>query len=552
MPSKLGSLWLNGPEWLKDRDCWPNQPEVKESTETNHERITPKRDTLLQAMELDKPVSDVISSMLDKYSSYWKLLRVTAYIKRFCHNCRGKRLTGPLSTEEMKAAEQALIIQVQQCEEVKSNVNVEKDDDGVLRYVGRVPGYRPIYLPRDHQFVQLLISYHHRQRLHGGVSSTMASLREKYWILKLRSKVKSAVHKCNTCKRYRVTPVPSTTKSTLPSFRAELTYPFAVIGVDFAGPIIHKHSNTIGKAYIALFTCASIRAVHLKLCPDLSAKEFKRVLKEFIARRGCPQVIVSDNGKTFVATSKCLSTLSSFMGQKHIVWKFNLSRAPWWGGFFERLIGIMKRCLSKVIGRKLLSFSELEEVLLDVEQTMNNRPLAYQGEEFEEPVLTPNILLRGKNSPIVEEDLEMVGEKITKRAAFVQRSKEQLRKRFLREYVHALDERRRSVMIAAENLPKTGGVVLLKGDTKDKAKWKLGRVVRRVTGNDGTVRGLKLKLGNGYAVERPLQLVCDLEIGGESAVKELNPKAKPFIPEPRPSRKSKDMARDFIKSVRGR
>ena len=42
---------------------------------------------------------------------------------------------------------------------------------------------------------------------------------------------------------------------------------------------------------------------------------------------------------------------------------------------------------------------------------MNNRPLAYQGEEFEEPVLTPNILLRGKNSPVLEEDLEMVGEK---------------------------------------------------------------------------------------------------------------------------------------------
>ena len=308
-PSNLGSLWLNGPQWLKDSNRWPNQPEIKESTETNHERIAPKKDTLLQATEADKPASDVISCMLDKYSSYWKLLRVTTYIKRFCNNCRGKRLTGPLTTEETITAKRTLIIQVQQHEEVKSAVNVEKGDDGMLRYVGRVPGYRPIYLPRDHQFVQLLISYHHRQSLHGGVSSTMASLREKYWIPKLRSKVKSVLHRCNTCKRYRVKPVPSTTKSTLPSFRAELTDPFAVIGVYFAGPILYKHTNKIGKAYIALFTCATIRAVHLKLCPDLSAQEFKRALKEFIARRGCPQVIVSDNGKTFVATSKWLSTL---------------------------------------------------------------------------------------------------------------------------------------------------------------------------------------------------------------------------------------------------
>jgi hypothetical protein len=80
----------------------------------------------------------------------------------------------------------------------------------------------------------------------------------------------------------------------------------------------------------------------------------------------------------------------------------------------------------------------------------------------------------------------------------------------------------------------------------------LGKVVHRVTSNDGTVHELKLKLGNGYIVEWTLQLICDLELGCESTVKELNPKAKPFIPEPRPSRKSKDMARDFVKSVRGR
>ena len=51
------------------------------------------------------------------------------------------------------------------------------------------------------------------------------------------------------------------------------------------------------------------------------------------------------------------------MGMLNLKWKFNLARAPWWGGFFEHLIGIMKKCLSKVIGRSLLSYEELEEVL---------------------------------------------------------------------------------------------------------------------------------------------------------------------------------------------
>ena len=114
----------------------------------------------------------------------------------------------------------------------------------------------------------------------------------------------------------------------------------------------------------------------------------------------------------------------------------------WWGGFFERLVGIMKRTLSKKVGRRFLSYSELEEVLLDVETSMNNRPLLYQGEEFEQPVLTPNTLLRGKPTPILEQDLEKIGEEdVTKQMRFLQKSKEQLRKRFMKEYVHALDEK---------------------------------------------------------------------------------------------------------------
>ena len=104
----------------------------------------------------------------------------------------------------------------------------------------------------------------------------------------------------------------------------------------------------------------------------------------------------------------------------------------------------MKRSLSKAISRSLLTYQELEETLLDVETCMNNRPLLYQGEEFEQPVLTPNTLLRGKPTPILEEDLEKIAENgVTRRMRFLQRSKENLRKRFLKEYVHALEEKQR-------------------------------------------------------------------------------------------------------------
>ena len=93
--------------------------------------------------------------------------------------------------------------------------------------------------------------------------------------------------------------------ATLPSFRTEFTEPFSVTGVDFAGPLLYKSGkNETSKAYGALFTCASARAVHPRMCKDMTAEEFKRGLKEFVARRGSPLQIVSDNAKTFQATKK--------------------------------------------------------------------------------------------------------------------------------------------------------------------------------------------------------------------------------------------------------
>ena len=299
---------------------------------------------------------------------------------------------------------------------------------------------------------------------------------------------------------------------------------------------------------------SSTRAVHLKLCQDLAASEFKRAMKEFVARRGPPQVMVSDNGKTFVTTKKWLKALKknedlmNYLATQRIKWKFNLSRAPWWGGFFERLIGIMKKSLSEVVGKKLLTFQELEEVILDVECTMNNHPLCYQGEEFEEQVITPNVLLRGKSAIVLEEDLEKApsGSQLTRRMILLKRSKEQLCKRWMREYLQALEERQYKFGKDAVDVPKVGAVVLLKEDTKNKAYWKLGRVMGNICGKDKVVRGLKVKLGNGHVLERPLQLVCNLEVGGEDRAIKMNPLAEEFVPQERAPRGAKATALDKI------
>ena len=69
----------------------------------------------------------------------------------------------------------------------------------------------------------------------------------------------------------------------------------------------------------------------------------------------------------------------------------------------------------------------------------------------------------------------------------------------------------------------------------------------KIIGKDGTVRGLKLKQGN--IVERPLQLVCDLEVGGEDTKWKPNPEVEVFIPRVGPSRRAKEVANNLFRNI---
>ena len=175
--------------------------------------------------------------------------------------------------------------------------------------------------------------------------------------------------------------------------------PFQTTGINFAGPLIYKDRDQETEGYIVILICATKKAVHLKLSRSMLTQELKYTLKEFIARRGTPKTFISDNAKNFKAASNRLKTIVyeedffNFLNVHRIEWKFKMLRASWWGGFFERLIDIMKRALTKRIGRALLQYHELEDVLLDVECFMKNRLLCYAGEESDRPDLTPNTLL---------------------------------------------------------------------------------------------------------------------------------------------------------------
>ncbi len=246
------------------------------------------------------------------------------------------------------------------------------------------------------------------------------------------------------CKVFSTKPYGPTETAALPSFRTEVSRPFEHTGVDFAGPIYYRTSKKEeDKAYVLIFTCATSRAVHLELTRSQTAKEFQQKLNAFITRRTRPRRIISDNAATFRATANWIKTirkseeLNDYLASQSITWQFNLSKSPWWGRLYERLIREIKKTLYKTLGKTHLTFEQLETVLMDVECHLNNRPLTYVEDELGEGrILTPNTIMWGQNSYVFDEDLEK--EELTQYDKRLQQAREHACTRWKKEYIHSL------------------------------------------------------------------------------------------------------------------
>ena len=138
--------------------------------------------------------------------------------------------------------------------------------------------------------------------MHNGVRETLT---EVIWIIRGRSFIRKVLHSCVTCRRYEGKSYPSPKPPPLPEFRIREAPPFLYTGVDLAGPVhVRCLSNEVKIWICCLFTCCVIRAIHLEIVPDMTAQSFIRCFKRFTSRRGIPQVMVSDNGKTFCSWIK--------------------------------------------------------------------------------------------------------------------------------------------------------------------------------------------------------------------------------------------------------
>ncbi|XP_055543621.1 uncharacterized protein LOC129729163 [Wyeomyia smithii] len=538
----LSELWHYGPTWLKIPSvAWP----ISDPRQTISEDILERR-KMVAAVQSMQAVNEIFG----KYSSYHRLLRVTAYCFRFIHAFRppmsSETIVKPkhLTVDEISNALTNLIKLAQAdgfAEELRdlgkgkpvSNhshlrlLNPFIDSDGVIRVGGRLRlseqpylTKHPILLPSSHPFTRLVIERFHRKLLHGGDNATLAAIRQEYWPIHGRRSVNNMSENASDAH----SPVPAKQMTgQLPFQRTTPARPFAVTGVDYAGPVylkpIHKRAAAY-KAYLSIFVCFVTKAVHIELVGDLSTAAFLTALRRFIARRGCPLHIHSDNGKNFEGARNELHVLYKQLHDKNYVgeiaevcanqgiqWHMTPPKAPHFGGLWEAAVKVAKKHLHRQLGNAMLSFEDMATVLAEIEAAMNSRPLTPLTEDPNDlSILTPAHFLIGESLtalPAPDFSASPIG-----RLSHYQRLQQRVQHfwhQWKAEYLRELQKENRH--IAPNTSFQPGRMVIVVDEFLAPVKRPLARIVSASPGVDGLTRVVDLRTSRGV-IRRPITKIC--------------------------------------------
>ena len=169
---------------------------------------------------------------------------MSAWVKRFITNLRRKKakkelVCGTLEVSELKSAELAWVMASQlDLKEQKEYKQLQRqfglvEKEEILHCTGRLSNSEldcdarePIVLPRKHKFTELVTARCHESVMHGGVRSTLAQLRTKYWTAKGRQEVKRVINACLVCKRWNCKACTKPQEAALPEFRVKRAAPF--------------------------------------------------------------------------------------------------------------------------------------------------------------------------------------------------------------------------------------------------------------------------------------------------------------------------------------
>jgi hypothetical protein len=523
-------LWWKGPQFLQ-------QPEFKvqeaptESTSSQEVEIERKVSSVLVCTEVE-PTFDI-----KRWSTLDKAFKVIAWVQRFIKRARKQTVdSGPITSVEYAGAKLIFLLEVQRVEFAKeilllkagkkvpsdsklAMLNPCLDDNGLLRVRGRIQlselsyeSKHPIILPKGHALL-LLLRFIHVSKKHAGVQSMITSVREEYEAFGLRQTAKTVKRYCIACQKVDSRAC-GEEAAPLPKVRVTRAPVFSVTGIDFAGPLFCS-DDPGAKLYICLFVCGVVRAIHLELTESLTTEDFVLAFRRFAALKRVPSIVYSDNGTNFVGGQR---VLSSYLGPLAPEWKFNCPRAPWWGGWWERLVRSVKSALKKSIRRESLSKVELCTCLCEVAAAINSRPLTFVGTDIENSVpLTPNHFLSGHGNQGLESRLHEDPESLSLETLSLRQQEmvdrlDEFWKVWSEQYLKNLPPSIQSMRKSGN--AEIGSFVLIREDGVPRMQWNVGIITKLHYGKDGLPRAADIRTAKSVKT-RPIQKLHCLEMGLE-------------------------------------
>lgn len=527
-----GCRWLSGPDFImEDQNVWPSEGVFDSNTDCE------LKQHILNVEKIDHLVN------IKRFSNWNRALRCVAYVIHFVKKLQNSIGGDILSQEELKKAETILLKQAQTeyFEEIKTlkkggkiskNSSIYKlspylDDDNILRIDGRIDyaniSYElkhPAIIPKYNYVSELIIMHFHKQYHHINHETAINELRQKYYIPRLRTIYKKVIRKCQMCKIKKTQPkVPQMAK--LPKARiSAYVSPFTFTGLDFFGPILVTVNRHKEKRYGALFTCLTIRAVHIEIVHSLNTSSCILAIRNFMSRRGVPQEFFSDNGTNFVGSERELREAVEEIDSNEFVrkftsattkWNFNPPASPHMGGAWERLVRSIKTVLYKIMPQRSPNDETLRSMMAEIENIINSRPLTYVPIDNEnQEALTPNHLLLGSSNgmkPLAEySDCGLV---LKNNWLYSQQYAQQFWKRWLTEYLPTLTCRTK--WFEKSKPLNVGDLVVVVDPSSPRNVWPRGKVLETITANDGQVRRAKIITSCGV-MERPAAKLAILDV----------------------------------------
>ncbi|XP_067627808.1 uncharacterized protein [Eurosta solidaginis] len=400
------------------------------------------------------------------------------------------------------------------------------DVDSLLKVNGRidaayclpVTARRPVILPHYHQVTRLIMKQYHCRVHHQNDSLTINEMRQRFWVTRARALLKSIKKECPKCIFNNAKPATPRMGQLSSDRLTPYVRPFSYSGVDYCGPFFVTIGRRKEKRWVALFTCLTMRAVHLEVADELSTDAFILCLRNFVNRRGVPIKIRSDNGTNFVGAQRELKQEESLfdfkgiegeMSQRNIQW-VNCPANPPEGGCWERLVQCVKRLLQRVLLQEAPRLETFRSVLIEAENIVNSRPLTELPiTPHEDEPLTPNHFLLGcLNSTQMPSQAE---EKtcLRKQWRIAKNLKDRLWKRWTVEYLPQL--LRRSKWRAEVPPLKPGQLVIVCDSARPRSQWERGRITEVFVAKDGQVRTAAVSTSSGV-IRRPTSKLAALEV----------------------------------------